>query len=39
MSIWEGNKLGQRRYTHQPVSPLIGSRAPYCGSGLSTIFY
>ena len=37
MLIWEGNKLGQKRYTHKPVSPLMGSESPCCGGGLSGI--
>ena len=28
MLIWEGNKLGQKRDTHKPVSPLMRSEAP-----------
>ena len=32
MLIWEGNKLESKRYTHKPVSPLIGSEAPCCGT-------
>ena len=35
---WGGNKLGLKRYTHKPVSPLVGSEAPCCGAGLSGIF-
>ena len=33
--ICEGSKLGQKSYTHKPVSPLMGSEAPGCGGGLS----
>ena len=35
MLIWEGNKLGWKSYTNKPVSPLMGSEVPCCGSGLS----
>ena len=35
MLIWERNKLALKRDTHKPVSPLMGSEAPYCGGGLS----
>ena len=37
MLIWEGNKLGQKRYTHKPLSALMGSETPCCGSELSGI--
>ena len=30
-----GYKLGWKRYTHKPVSPLMRSEAPCCGGGLS----
>ena len=35
MLIWEGKKLGWKRYTHKPLSPLMGSEFPCCGGGLS----
>ena len=35
----ERNKLGQKTYTHKPVSPLMGLEAPCCGvGGVSGIF-
>ena len=37
MLTWEGNKLGEKRYTHKPVSPVVESEAPCCGDGLSGI--
>ena len=37
MLIWEANELGKKRYTHRPVSPLMGSEARCCGGGLSGI--
>ena len=37
MLTWEGNKLGEKRYTHKPVSPVMESEAPCCGDGLSGI--
>ena len=35
MLIWEGNKLGEKKYTHKPVSPLMRSEATCWGGGLS----
>ena len=32
--IWEGKKLGWKRYEHKPVSSLMGSKAPCCSGGL-----
>ena len=37
MLISEGNQSGKKRYTHKPVSLLMGSEAPCCGGGLSDI--
>ena len=35
MLFWEGNKLGQKSYTHNPVISLMGLEAPCCVGGLS----
>ena len=35
MLISEGNKSGKKRYTHKPVSALMGSEASCYGGGLS----